>query len=68
MVRLELTDQEGAELLNIVRRYEAALNVEIVHTDHRALRKTLCERADVVAGLLQKVVRATEGLVYAREG
>lgn len=55
MVRLELTDEEGAELLTILRRYEAALNVEIVHTDHRELRKTLRQRADLVAELLQKV-------------
>ncbi len=60
MVRLELTEQERTELLHIVRRYEAALNVEIVHTDHRELRKALCERADVAAILLQKVECAVD--------
>ncbi len=55
MVRLELTEEERSEAARILRRYEAALSVELRHTDHREFKDLLRSRAATVEQLLRKL-------------
>ena len=55
MSKLELTPDEGKELLAILERYHHDLRVEIVNTDDREFRRFLRKREEFVSGLINRL-------------
>jgi len=55
MVRLELTEQEAAELREILTRYLSDLRVEIVDTDSSTFKDALRQEKEVVVRLLEQL-------------
>lgn len=57
MVHLELSPDEGAELLDIIRSVQSHLAVEIAHTDHREFKHLLHTREAKVAHIVELLER-----------
>jgi hypothetical protein len=60
MASLEMTEEEGKLLLDVLDRYHSHLEVEIRRTDHRAFKDALKEREKslvVVVERLRKLVK-----------
>jgi hypothetical protein len=55
MSKLNLTPAEEQMLLELLERYEPALEMEIINTDDRELRKFLKEREDFMKDLLKRL-------------
>jgi len=58
MANLELTAEEYEIVLQVLRTYEARLEIEIQHTDHTEFKQMLKHRRDLVTKLLQRIAPA----------
>jgi hypothetical protein len=55
MVSLELTEEEGKLLLDVLDRYHSHLEVEIRRTDHRAFREALKDREKSLMVVIERL-------------
>jgi hypothetical protein len=55
MVSLEMTEEEGKLLLDVLDRYHSHLEVEIRRTDHRAFKEALKEREKSLIAVIEKL-------------
>ena len=55
MIRLELNDEERAELVNVLKRCRDDLWMEISHSDALEFKEILRERDRVLMQILQKL-------------
>jgi len=60
MKRLELAPEEQELLLQVLRSYQARLEVEIQHTDHSEFKKMLKERRTIMDGLVERIAAPME--------
>lgn len=61
MTTLELTPEEAETLSQVLQRSLAALEVEILHTDHKEFKALLRHRRDVLKGLADRLPRLAVG-------
>lgn len=55
-MELHINSEEGKLLAEILHRYQRELLLEISHADHREFKEALRRRAQMLEGLLEKVV------------
>ncbi len=55
MVSLNMEEEEGKFLLNVLERYAMHLDVEIVRTDRREFKDALKKRAEMLASLIDRL-------------
>jgi hypothetical protein len=55
MITLEMNDEEGKLLINVLERYHSHLEVEVKRTDRREFREALKEREAKLMALIGRV-------------